>query len=357
MRSRSVFFVIATILLAAAVFVVAFMYFRFASEKEREESAGQTYERYYVMITDDYRSSFWQSVHQGAMKAAPDRGAYVELFGSNLAFDYSPEELMEMAIASKVDGIMVYGSSQGKMTALINEAAEKGIPVVTMFSDSPDSARCSFVGVSGYNIGLEYGRQILSVRNEMNRLSGGKPVPESYAKQLIEEDPLEIAVFFDENRALYDQNVILSGVRDSLGREMKESEYVIRTVTVDNSNPFSVEESIRDVFMEEQIPDVLVCLSELDTSCAYQAAIDFNVVGSVYILGYYNSDKILNAISRNVVYSSLAVDTEDLGRYGVEALDEYIRTGNTSQYFTADLTIIDRYNVSEYLQKEGEDEK
>lgn len=356
MRSKPLYVSIATVLLAAAVFGVAFMYFRFDSEKAGEEGDIRHYSRYYVMITDDHRSSFWQSVHQGAMETAPERDAYVELFGSNLAFDYTPEELMEMAIASGVDGIMVCGSDQEDMSALIEEAVADGIPVVTMFSDVPDSSRCSFVGVSGYSIGLEYGRQILNVRSEMQRLGGNEPETLAGLKR-ESEDPLEIAVLFDDKGIFYDQNVILSGIKDSLNQEMLSDAYILKTVAVDNSNPFSVEESVRDVFMGEEIPDVLVCSSELDTACAYQAAIDFNLVGSVYILGYHNSEKILNAISRNVVFSSLAVDAEDLGRYGVEALDEYITTGNTSQYFTADLMIIDRNNVGEYLRKEDGDEK
>jgi ribose transport system substrate-binding protein len=41
----------------------------------------------------------------------------------------------------------------------------------------------------------------------------------------------------------------------------------------------------------------------------------------------------------------------------VEALDEYRNYGNTSQYFSADVTIIDRSNVASFMQKEETDEK
>ena len=349
MRSKSIIFPILSIVFAAAVFAVAWIYFRFISGTDADEEPVKNYSRYYAMITDDYKSSFWQYVWKGAGEAAEDKDAYVELFGSNLSYDYSTEELMEMAIAAKVDGIMVYGSGQEELAGLINEAVEKGIPVVTMYSDIPETGRCSYVGVSGYNIGLEYGRQILSAKNEMQRLAGD-----------MEEEPkasYSVTVLVEEKKPLYDQNVIMSGIKDSLEREEAEEEFIIRTVPVDNSNPFSVEEAVRDIFMGEEVPDIMVCLSELDTTCAYQAVIDFNLVGAVYILGYYNSEKILNAISRSVVYSSLAVDTQELGRYYVEAMDEYISTGNTSQYFTADVTIIDRNNVSEYINKEEPYEK
>ena len=48
---------------------------------------------------------------------------------------------------------------------MINEAVEKGIPVVTLINDNTQSARCSFVGLGGYNIGREYGSQITEIIN------------------------------------------------------------------------------------------------------------------------------------------------------------------------------------------------
>ena len=335
------------ILSVAAIFIVAFLYFRINMSKAREDENVRLYKRYYVMICDDINSSFWQHVYQGAVDAADGKDAYVELFGYGLNENYSPEELMEMAVSSRVDGIMVLGSEEDEMTELINRSADMGIPVVTMYSDNPQSKRCSFVGVSAFNIGREYGRQIVSARNEKLRLAN-----ETDEAEADNDKPIAVTIFFDDNNRLYDQSVILSGINDALSREAGEAEFVIRTVAVDNSNPFSVEESMRDVFMDEEIPDILVCLSELDTTCAYQAAIDYNMVGNVFILGYYDSEKILNALSRNVLYSTLAVDTSEMGRYCVEALNEYVEMGNTSQYFSTDVTIIDRSNVSSYLKSE-----
>ncbi len=337
-----------TFISAAAIFGVAYLFFRMKISNPEEEEE-KVYSRYYAMICDDCRSSFWQKVYQGAAEAAEKSDCYVELFGSNLSYDYTPEQLMELAISSSVDGIMVLGNDEVEMTGLINRADSAGIPVVTMYTDNALSERKSFVGVSAFNIGNEYGKLIINAHNEKKRF-----LPEDGEQ---EKESISVAVFFDEKRLLFDQNVILSGINDTLSRQAPEESYTIRSVMVDDSTPFSVEECMRDIFMEEEVPEILVCLSELDTTCAYQAAVDYNMVGSVYILGYYDSLKILNAISRNVVYSSLAVDTEELGAYCVEALDEYIASGYTSQYFSADVTIIDRFNVAEFLKKEeGEDE-
>jgi ribose transport system substrate-binding protein len=123
---------------------------------------------------------------------------------------------------------------------------------------------------------------------------------------------------------------------------------------VDDTNAFSVEESIRDIFMEQDVPDIMICLNELTTTCVYQAVVDYNKVGDVSILGFYDSDTIVKAIDRNVIYATIAIDTQQMGSFCIDALTEYYELGYTSQYFTADIRLINKDNVSEYLEK-GED--
>ena len=97
-------------------------------------------------------------------------------------------------------------------------------------------------------------------------------------------------------------NIIISGLQDVIDQDnVTDSEFAVSIVAVDNTNSFSVEESIRDIFLEENIPDVIVCLNELSTVCTYQAVVDFNKVGEVSILGYYASDAIVSAIERGGV--------------------------------------------------------
>ncbi|MDE7286810.1 MAG: hypothetical protein K2N55_08235, partial [Lachnospiraceae bacterium] len=126
-------------------------------------------------------------------------------------------------------------------------------------------------------------------------------------------------------------------------------------VSINDSNAFAAEEAIRDLFMEEEIPDIIICLNELNTTCAYQAVVDYNKVGQVSILGYYDSDTIIKAIDRNVIYATASIDTEQMGKFCVDALTEYNELGYTSQYFTTDVKIIDKDNVSDYLGGDEDD--
>ena len=56
-----------------------------------------SYEKYYVIITDNSGSSFWQSVYSAALSEAKEHNAYVEMISDNLSRDYSASELMEIA--------------------------------------------------------------------------------------------------------------------------------------------------------------------------------------------------------------------------------------------------------------------
>ena len=79
---------------------------------------------------------------------------------------------------------------------------------------------------------------------------------------------------------------------------------------------------------------------------------DYNKVGAVSILGHYVSNTILNAIDRGVIYATVDIDTSQMGGFCIDALLNYHDLGYTSQYFTADISLITRDNVDGYLRGE-----
>ena len=337
-NSSIIWILLSTILLIIITAITGISLFRVYMGNFTEVEDVKLYDKYYVMITEDRKSSFWQSVYAGAYEAGLSENTYVDMLGDNLTSDYSREDLMNIAISSEVDGIIVAADESEQMSALIDEAAIKGIPVVTLVGDNTHSNRCSFVGVGGYNVGTEYGQQVLQI------------IKESEAKPKT-----KVSVLVNANALDSGQNIICSGIQDTFDRAKEEGKEIEMTlVSIDNTNAFSVEESIRDIFMEEDIPDIIICLNELNTTCVYQAVVDYNKVGEVSILGYYDSETIIKAIDRNVIYATISIDTKQMGEFCVNALNEYHELGYTSQYFTADIELIKKANVHKYLEG-GED--
>lgn len=320
-----------------AVAVLGFIMLSKYRTAMNQTKTAETYDRYYVMIVDDNRSAYWNSIYESAHEYGLQKGIYVDLMGENLLQNYSKEELMEVAIASDVDGIIVSAEDSESFVGLINEAIDNGIMVVTLQEDAPGSKRLSYIGLGNYNLGREYGKQILNMAGHFTDYSvhGGKTV-------------IDVAIIVDARVKESGMDILSSAITETANQS---GNITVNTsfVSVDSTNTFAAEEKIRDIFLEGSQPDVIVCLSELTTICAYQTVVDYNKVGQVDILGYYTSDTILNAIDHGVINATMVIDTEQLGKYCIDALEEYHTHGNTSQYYSADVTIVNKGNVLQYI--------
>ncbi len=340
-----------TIIFVVLTCIAGAFVFRFYKLNVSGKTDIREYDRYYCLIADNYKSDFWQAVYEGALESAREENNYVDLLGDNLSGEYSTEELMQIAISSRPDGIIISADESDTMTKLINEAVSEGIPVVTLYGDNTKSDRLSFVGVGGYSIGKMYGKQVINVIRDKRR-------EDFIERETFEErSHVNVVVVVNSDSKETGQNIIVPAMQDALMEEnATDAEFTISIMTVDNSSSFSVEESIRDIFMADEIPDVLVCLNELSTVCAYQAVVDFNKVGEVNILGYYDSNDILTAIDRGGIYATISIDTQQLGEYCIKALSDYYDLGNTSEYYLADVTLINKDNVAKFLEGDEEDE-
>lgn len=152
-------------LAAVCILVVFYMtgesYYEGLTGKSRQqEESGEVYRYKYDMIVDSPDSSFWQAFYGCAQDWAQKNDAILELKGSGKENDYTKLDYMNMSIASNADGIILQYSGEQGLEAKINEAVQKGIPVVTVMGDAVHSKRQSFVGVSDYQLGSAYGEKV-----------------------------------------------------------------------------------------------------------------------------------------------------------------------------------------------------
>lgn len=296
------------------------------------------YKKHYALITETGDDEFWDKVYESACEEGEKKDIYVERFGDHLAVQYSRNDLLKLAIQAKVDGIIVPGDEDKETVALIDEAVNSGIPVVTVLNDSTGSIRQCFVGNNNYNLGQDYGKQIEESVKEKGTVS--------------QSAPTNVLVLMDKDRLDTSQNLILLGIRETLDQNLGE-EYLVQveTALVDNTGAFSSEESIRDIFLnDEELPDIMVCLSEIHTRCAFQAAVDYNKVGTVEILGYYDSPTVLEAVAKDIVSATIAPDTDQMGRFCVQALEEYQETGYTNGYMAVKTYLITSKEAEQLLE-------
>jgi ribose transport system substrate-binding protein len=325
---------ISSIAVGIIIILIGMTYYKYAISEFGviDTSDYKQYESHYVIISEEADAPFWDAIYQGALEKGKEKNAYIEKIGDNLSINYSLHDLMKIAIASKVDGIILEPNGEEDIKDLINEADDVGIPVITVIKDAA-SKRKSFVGINSYNEGQAYAKQVA---------------------QIVGEGKRKITVLLNSDISNTSQNVIYSSILESVGQRNVE----VNSAIVNTQSTFSSEEDIRNIIMDqENPPDVLVCLTAVDTESASQAVVDYNKVGEIDIIGYYDSDIILRAIEKNIIHSTMTIDANKMGAYCVEALTEYRATGRVSDYYSVDISGVITYdNVEDYIKSETSDE-
>lgn len=330
---------------AVSILLLGGMWFLFqkgtAEIALREAGTQKKYERHYVMIAEDTRSSLWREIYKSAAREAEESNVYLELMNSDGMQEYSLEDSLRISIASKVDGIIMQPNGSAAGRELIREAAENGIPVVAALEDDSDSERVSFVGINSYQMGTAYGEAILKMLSEDKAQTAAHP-----------EDKVRVLVLLSADKRDTGTSLMVAQLTSEVKKEAPDAEMSL--YYVNNSGNFELEEAIRDIFLnQEELPDMLVCMDEMITECAYQAVVDYNQVGNVDIIGYYESDTILDSIKKGTVAATISFSTDEIGRYSVEALNEYHLLGHVSNYFNVTLRTVDVGNVVSVIMNKG----
>lgn len=326
--------IIITVLLSASAI---FLFDRYQLQLKAADNMTKEgeYRAHYVLITKDMATSFWQSVYESAKNEAVANNIYIEQIGSNLSEKYSMEDYLRISIASKVDGIIICPDESDSISELINEAADNGIPVVTILKDDINTKRVSFVGLNSVELGLVYGTQIYNQ---------------------ITKDTRNIYILMHSSETNSMNDMIFNQIKKTLNEKLDRNHVNLQPYYISDVSEFDSEEAIRDIFVSSDIvPDMLVCMDEVDTECACQAIVDYNKVGDVTIIGSYTSDVILEAIHKKLAALTVAMDTEQLGKQSVQALLEYQEMGYVNNYYNVDLHIINYNNVNSYIDDQAED--
>lgn len=319
-----------TVLLGLAGILVAGMYLRFqnrAKELDVSPDSIRSYDRHYLFVSSD-ESQMLRDIYERIASSCEMSGAWLEWCGRDNPGTYSAAECIDISTAMKADGIIVYPDGSKDLADAIERAAAVQIPVVTILRDLPDSGRVSYVGVSNYQMGDLYGGQLLSLmhngRNDVCLLTDAGDSE-------------------NETQLLYTQMV--QAIRNGApsGKTMD-----LRTESVDSRTDFDAEEVIRDILLGKDRPDILICLNSVQTECAIQALIEYNLVGEVQIIGYYVTDQILQALRQDLIPVTMTIDTGALGEDSVQALDEYLELGRVSSYYNISLSGITPMTVERY---------
>ncbi|WP_157800996.1 sugar-binding protein [Bacillus solitudinis] len=116
---------------------------------------------HFVLIVEEKENPYFKDLIKGAQDAAAPHDVLIEYAGPKQTNIDEHIKLIEKAIASKVDGIMTQGLTDKEFKPVIDKALSKGIPLITVDTDSENSNRMSYVGTNNYEAGYKVGQALL----------------------------------------------------------------------------------------------------------------------------------------------------------------------------------------------------
>lgn len=125
------------------------------------------------VIAKSQSNPVFVAAHTGALAAAKDLSAK---YGIEVTIDWrtpvnedaqQQAQYLEQLVSTGVSGISLSCTDAKVLTAAINSAADKGVPVITFDSDAPDSKRIAYYGMDDYDCGKQ-------LMKEMSTLLNGK---------------------------------------------------------------------------------------------------------------------------------------------------------------------------------------
>ena len=334
-----------TALILLGIFIVGFFvfftnnFYKGVWEKSGLEEAEESrvYESQYEMIVGSGKNEFWQAVYASAKKAAENHNAYLEFHASDMGTGYDEIDYMEISIAAGADGIILEFNGEEALKKEIDKAEAAGIPVITIMNDAPDSKRQSFVGVNDYQMGQAYGEQVAA---------------------LLDEKTETALILLDSEKGDFEKSQIYSQISNVVMEQENGENVKIQAQNLMPENKFDIEEAIRTIFQSpEGPPQILVCMDEVTTECAYQAMIDFNMVGEVKIIGYYVSDTIREAVDKGLIPVTCTLDTEKMGKDCIEALWEYKQEGRVNSYYNVELEFVSKNEIPKTIAADTMEEQ
>ncbi|MFB4168441.1 sugar-binding protein [Virgibacillus sp. JSM 102003] len=151
--------------LSGVIFCICFIgmliygYKTFIIQTEKVESADYNY--HFALIAEEADNEYWRQVEEGAKKAAAEHDIYLEYLAPSRANNDKLLKLLDRMISAKVDGIIVQGVPGERFVDLVHKGVERGIPIITVDTDVPNSERKAYIGTDNFYAGKLAGKAVI----------------------------------------------------------------------------------------------------------------------------------------------------------------------------------------------------
>lgn len=251
-------------------------------------------EKYYL-ISANVKVSYWQTAASGFAKAARELDVTPEIAGPDTYDPAAEQTAFQSAVAKNPSGILVSAADPNLMKADIDAAISKGIPVITIDSDTPDSKRLLFIGTNNRRAGFMGGER--AVKELKGR---GNVIVYTMPGQANLEDRLH-------------------GYTEAFGKSPGIK--IVETVDV-KGDPRVAFDRTSDILSQGKLkPDGFICLEAI--ACKEVAdVLDRNKVSGKVIIAMDTDQGTIEWVKKGAIAATIAQKPYTMAFYGLKMLGD-----------------------------------
>lgn len=283
------------------------------------------YRYHFVLVPEELDNEYWRVVEQGAKAAAKKYNVLLEYVGPKQANIDDHLKTIEMSAASKVDGIMTQGLSDQQFTPLINRVVEKGIPVITVDTDTENSKRLAYIGTDNYYSGYLAGKQLIAdTKGSAN-----------------------VAIITGSFYSNHQQQRV-KGFEDAV-----KSEKGIKIVDEEESNISRVRAAEKAYQILQKHPEVSAFFgtSALDGIGIAQVVEKYKKKGQIYIIGFDTLPETYDYMSSGTIQATVVQEPYQMGYGAVKMMIDLIEGKSVPSIVHTDTWIMNAANMIQMQEK------
>lgn len=284
---------------------------------------------HFYFIAQNSVDPFWNEVKKGVEKSADDYDVVVEYIAPRFNNPQEEYEFMDIAITSKVDGIITHVPNGIDFTDIIDRAYDKGIPVITMENDASESKRYAFVGTNSFVLGKEAAKLMIEA-------TGGKANIAIISNSDLDQGSIE------HNLKM---NGFISTIKDY--PDMK----ILKNYT-SKMGILSAEEITQSIIDSKDNINAIFTVSSADTLGSAQLIVDRNRVGSIIMVGYGNTEEIIRYIEKEIIYGTVISDPYKMGYESVKILVDIKDGRSIPTFIDTKVKVITKKNL-DFIKEES----
>lgn len=262
-----------------------------------------------AVLLPSERDPFWDELIVSLRRDGEERGLAYEVIR------YSPSganarEIIEKASLSLVDALLCYPPDALDVSDVVDAVEARGVPVLLLENDLPQSRRRVFLGASSFQMGYEVGK--ILVRLEGVR-RGGVLLSQS-----------------DRSRQTVKNSLFLNGLNEGLSGRPGVSMVEV----ISPPGRFAGEELVWSLLRREPAIQVLVTTNPKDTSSALQTIVEANRVGKTRLVGLGEDESLRSALAQGMVSGLILREPDEWAELISSTLETLLSGEPVSSYIT-----------------------